>query len=303
MTIDEMKNIKREHGLTYDDISKKTGVPLGTVTKIFTGVSTSPRRATIEKLSGFFAMLNKSTIEERHDYYIRNYLPPLSTQHQGDVLSDNMAEYAAVRSEAVDTRWGIPVKKQGDYTIEDYYMIPDEFRVELIDGVIYDMGAPTTIHQFLVGEIYVLFHDYIKANKGGCIPYLSPVSVELESSRDTVVQPDMMVLCKDRMDRLKRGRIYGGPDLVVEIISPSTKRKDCIDKLHNYEKGGVREYWIVDPDKKMVMVYDFSSEVSPTIYGFRDKIPVDIYNGDLVIDFAKIDDYMEQVYKDIPEED
>ena len=303
MTIDEMKAIKREHGLTYEDISEKSRVPLGTVQKLFTGVSKSPRHETVEKLSGFFEMLNESTIEERYDHYKKNYLPPLSREHHGDAVSDNIVEYTAVRSEAVQTRWGIPVKEQGDYTIEDYYMIPDEFRVELIDGVIYDMSAPTTIHQFLVGEIYVLFHDYVKKNKGGCIPYVSPVDVELESEKDTIVQPDVMILCKDRMDRLKRGRIYGGPDLVVEVLSPSTKRKDCIEKLHNYEKGGVREYWVVDPDDKTIIVYDFSAEVSPTIYGFRDKIPVGIYKGDLVIDFAEIDDYLEQVYKDIPEDD
>ncbi len=303
MTIDEMKEIKREHGLTYEDISEKAGVPLGTVTKLFSGVSRSPRKATVDKLSGFFEMLNEESIEERYEYYKKNYLPPLSGRHNAGAVSDNITEYTAVRSGSVETRWGIPVKEQGDYTLEDYYMIPGEFRVELIDGVIYEMAAPTTVHQFLVGEIYSVFHDYVKKNRGGCIPYISPVDVELESVKDTIVQPDVMVLCRDRIDRLMRGRIYGGPDLVVEVLSPSTRTRDCLEKLQSYRKGGVREYWLVDPEKRTIIVYDFSAEVCPAIYGFRDKIPVGIYGGSLIVDFSEIDDYLEQVYKDIPEDD
>ena len=303
MTIDEMKDIKREHGLTYEDIASRTGVPLGTVTKIFTGASKSPRYTTIEKLSSFFEDLSEDTIEDRYEYYKKNFLPPLSTEHHGDAVSDNINEYTAVRSEAVKTRWGIPVKKQGDYTIEDYYMIPDEFRVELIDGVIHEKNTPTTVHQFLVGEIYRVIANYIRGGKGGCLPYFSPISVELSGEKDTMVQPDLMILCKDRRDRLKRGLIYGAPDLIVEVLSPSTKQYDRIEKLRKYETSGVREYWLVDPESKTVVVYDFSAEVYPAIYGFKDKIPVGIYDGDLVIDFAEIDDYLEQVYKDVPEED
>ncbi|MBQ3280799.1 MAG: Uma2 family endonuclease [Eubacterium sp.] len=301
MTIDEMKEIKREHGLTYEDISRKTGVPLGTVQKIFTGVSKSPRFVTIEKLSGFFETLNKITIEDRYEYYRKTFLPSLSEEHRDDGVSDNVTEYTAVRSEAVKTRWGIPIKKQGDYTIEDYFMIPEEFSVELIDGVIHERNTPTTVHQFLVGEIYRVVANYTRKGKGGCVPYISPISVELSGEKDTIVQPDVMILCKDRKERLKRVLVYGAPDLIVEVLSPTTKEYDRIEKLRKYETAGIREYWLVDPDSKTVVVYDFTAEVYPTIYGFRDKIPVGIYNGDLVIDFAEIDDYLEEVYEGVPE--
>lgn len=301
MTLDEMKRIKKEHGLTYEMIAERSGVPLGTVQKIFAGISKAPRYETLERLNRYFGMLDTRTIEERYDDYLKyHYIPP-SEGREG--VNDSVAAYTAVRDESAKVRWGIPYKEQGEYTKEDYFMIPDDFRVELINGVIYDMTAPTTVHQFLIGEVFSVFRDYFKRSKGTCVPLISPVDVELDEKKETIVQPDIMVLCKDRRKLLKKGRIYGAPDLVVEVLSPSTKKKDCTKKLHEYQAAGVREYWLIDPDEKRIIVYDFSAEICPVIYGFRDKIPVGLYNGDLVIDFAEIDDFKNLVYEDVPDVD
>ena len=306
MTLDEMKRIKHEHGLTYEMIADRSGVPLGTVQKVFTGVSKAPRYSTMKSLSNYFESLDPRTVEERYDDYLKHhYIPTGSDTSSADgksAVSDHVQAYTAVRDEETRVRWGIPYKEQGQYTKEDYYMIPDEYRVELINGVIYQLNAPTTVHQLIVGEIFRVFSNYTHEGKGGCIPYVSPVDVELSADEDTIVQPDVMVLCKDRRNMLRKGRIFGGPDLVVEVLSPSTKKRDCTDKLHEYQQHGVREYWIIDIDKKIVLAYDFSSEVCPAIYGFRDEVPVGIYNGDLTVDFAEIDDYMEMIYKDVPDE-
>ncbi|MCD7954366.1 MAG: Uma2 family endonuclease, partial [Lachnospiraceae bacterium] len=85
-----------------------------------------------------------------------------------------------------------------------------------------------------------------------------------------------------------KGRVYGAPDLVVEILSPSTMRRDRSLKLTKYKRAGVREYWMIDPDYKKVYVYDFEKSESYKIYEFTDAVPVGIYGGDCVVDFARI---------------
>ena len=107
-------------------------------------------------------------------------------------------------------------KKQGDYTIEDYYNLPDEHRVELIDGIIYDMTAPAYVHQGFGGEIYAVFRDYIRKNKGKCMAFISPADIQLDRDNKTMVQPDVFVIC-DR-NKLKKRVLFGAPDLVVEIL-------------------------------------------------------------------------------------
>lgn len=187
------------------------------------------------------------------------------------------------------------VKKQGEYTLEDYYALPDERRVELIDGVIYDMSAPTTIHQLIGLEIWGQLQKFIRKKKGTCIPFAAPVDVQLDCDDRTMVQPDVLVVC-DR-DKIIKRCVYGAPDFVVEVLSPSTKRKDGIIKLSKYISAGVREYWVVDPDKKQVVVYDFQKEDYPVIYGFGGEIPVGIFDGECQIDFAEIYEYMRFLYE------
>lgn len=187
------------------------------------------------------------------------------------------------------------VKKQGEYTLEDYYALPDERRVELIDGVIYDMSAPTTIHQIIGLKIWHQLESYIQSKKGACIPFAAPVDVQLDCDDRTMVQPDVLVVC-DRNKIIKRC-VYGAPDFVVEVLSPSTKRKDGIIKLSKYISAGVREYWIVDPDKKQVVVYDFQKEDYPVIYGFGGEIPVGIFDGECRVDFAEIYEYIRFLYE------
>ena len=114
-------------------------------------------------------------------------------------------------------------------------------------------------------------------NKGDCFALEAPMDVQLDCDNRTMVQPDVIVLC-DRGKRRKFG-IFGAPDLLIEILSPSTRKKDLGIKFVKYENAGVREYWIIDPDQEKVLVYDFSQEIYPVIYGFQSKIPVGIFDG------------------------
>jgi Uma2 family endonuclease len=136
------------------------------------------------------------------------------------------------------------------YTVADYLTWPDEFRCELIQGVVYDMSpAPVIEHQVLIGRLHLCLASQIgKRGAGaggpGCTLLLSPVDVVL--AEDSVVQPDLVVVCDPA--KLANGKnVQGAPDLVVEVLSPATAAKDKREKRALYEAAGVREYLIVDP--------------------------------------------------------
>ena len=258
MTIEEMKQKKKEYGYSYIQMSELSGVPLGTVQKIFCGATESPRYETLQALERIF----------------RQHKFKYSTDDlcRSDMLCESVAPYFS--------------KKQGEYTVEDYYALPDDCRAELIDGVFYDMATPRVTHQLIAGEIYHQLKLFVKSRKGSCLPMMAPTSVQLDCDDKTMVEPDVFVLC----DRSKfRSRcVYGAPDFVVEILSPSTRRKDTVIKLNKYMDAGVREFWLVDPDRKMVLVYHFSTNNYPVIYGFDDEIPVGIWDGECRIDFHDV---------------
>jgi Uma2 family endonuclease len=125
---------------------------------------------------------------------------------------------------------------------------------------------------------------------------VAPADVQLDMDDKTMVQPDIFVVC-DR-SKLKNGRLYGAPDFVVEVLSPSTRKKDMFTKLAKYANADVREYWIVDPDKKRVLVYDFESDDFVKVYTFEDKVPVGIFNRQCEVNFAEIYDYIHFLYEE-----
>lgn len=170
------------------------------------------------------------------------------------------------------------------YTIADIEALPEGERAELIDGRMYMMASPTATHQRMIGFLYLKFGNYINTKKGKCEVFLSPFAVYLNET-DNYVEPDLVVVCdKEKVD--EKG-CHGGPDLVIEIVSPSSKRMDYAIKLFKYRTYGVKEYWIVDPGKKRIQVYDLKrSDVEE--YMFSDKVPVGIYEGDLEIDFSEM---------------
>ena len=183
-------------------------------------------------------------------------------------------------------------KGQGDYTLEDYYRLPEDRRVELIDGVIYDMGAPTFTHQTIGGKMYILINDYIRKKGGKCIPVLSPVDVCLDCDDKTMVQPDLIIICDK--DKIRRWGIMGAPEFVLEVLSDSTRTKDCTKKLDKYTDAGVKEYWIIDPKKRQLIVYDYINGDFPVHYDLDQKVGVALYNGGLVIDLKEIADLIQE---------
>lgn len=183
--------------------------------------------------------------------------------------------------------------EKSSYTLEDYDALPDDWRVELIDGKFYDMAAPTTGHQDVIFRVSRQIADYIDDQKGKCRVWIAPIDVCLDRDDKTMLQPDVLIVCDK--DKITKRCIMGAPDFVMEILSESTRKKDMYLKLHKYETAGVREYWIVDIDRRKVIAYFFENDDFPMIYGMGEKIPVGIFEGGLQIDFSMIEKALEDI--------
>lgn len=175
--------------------------------------------------------------------------------------------------------------QQQIYTLNDIYALPEGQRAELIDGQMYMMAPPNRQHQKLVSELHYQIRDYIKRKEGSCEVYPAPFAVFLNEDDENYVEPDISVICNK--DKLTDKGCNGAPDWVIEITSPSNPQMDYGVKLFKYRTAGVREYWIVDPQKHTVMVYDFEKEQESNLYTFDEDINACIYD-DFTINVAKL---------------
>ncbi|MCM1214692.1 MAG: Uma2 family endonuclease [Lachnospiraceae bacterium] len=167
-------------------------------------------------------------------------------------------------------------RKEERYTIEDIYALPEGRHAELFDGQMYDMAPPGWRHQSLSGKLYQTIANYIDGKGGQCEVLAAPFAVFLNKDNINYFEPDISVIC-DRSKLDEKG-CHGAPDWIIEIVSPSSKQKDYVKKVLKYGTTGVREYWIVDPEKKCVTVYDFEKETMEE-YPFGEEVPVGIYEG------------------------
>lgn len=168
------------------------------------------------------------------------------------------------------------------YTYSDYLTWPDDVRYELIDGVAYLMTpAPTLEHQDIAGEIYRQLANTLEGKP--CRPYIAPVDVRLPKGNeadkdiDTVVQPDVLVVCDP--GKLDRRGVRGAPDFVVEVLSPSSAYHDHKRKREVYERAGVREYWLVDPVERLIHIYrlgDQSRYGKPEVREMKEETQVSV---------------------------
>ena len=268
MTVQEMKERKRELGYTNEMLAAQSGVPLGTVQKVFAGTTKAPRRETL-------LALEKALFQEPEKKSCKYPMaePDAMAVHEEAVAC--MADYPGAPGDP----------RQGTYTLDDYYALPDERRVELIDGVIYDMSCPLRVHQAILGQLHLQLAPCVEAHPE-CELFFAPADVRLDNDNRTMVQPDLYIVCgKEETDKR---RLNGAPDFVIEILSPSNRAHDMIRKLNKYHNAGVREDWIVDPEKLRVMVYDFTEDIYVKLYTFEDTIPVLISQGESSVDFRRI---------------
>lgn len=140
------------------------------------------------------------------------------------------------------------------FTYEDYLLVPEDRRVELMDGEFYMVPSPGEYHQRLSGKLEFRLRKFIEERDLGFL-YYAPFDVVL--SENDVVQPDILFISKHRKGIITPDNVRGAPDLVIEILSPNTSKRDRITKKRLYSKYGVREYWIADPDSQSIEVLFF----------------------------------------------
>lgn len=171
----------------------------------------------------------------------------------------------------------MPLLKEDTYTTEYIDNLPEGERAELIDGKIYNMTAPTRMHQRISTRLASIIDRYISDNNGKCEVYSAPFAVFLNKDNKTYVEPDVSVICDP--NKLDDRGCNGAPDWIIEIVSPSSQRMDYLTKLLKYRTAGVREYWIVNPAQNTVTVYKFEPQEDCAQYSFEDDVPVGIYEG------------------------
>ena len=168
------------------------------------------------------------------------------------------------------------LKREESYTIKDIYELPDGERAELIDGKIYYMAPPSWTHQKISRKMHQAIANYIDSNGGKCEALAAPFAVFLNDDDINYVEPDISVICDP--SRLDEKGCHGAPDWVIEIVSQTSKSRDYMIKLFKYRFAGVKEYWIVDPDKKSVFVYGFEADRAEQ-YDFGEDVPAGIFEG------------------------
>ena len=284
--IEEIRRKKRLYGYTYEELAKRAGLPVSTVQKVLGGVTKSPGVQTVEALQRAFSQENAAAYGLIGGAgYLLGEAPAYAVEA---VNAANTACY---------TYTNAPIRKyprQGSYTLTDYYALPDEQRVELIDGVFYDMSAPSSPHQLVGGEGHRQISNFLRDKKGTCVPFMAPVDVQLDKDEKTMLQPDVLVVC-DRT-KITRRCVVGAPDFVMEVLSPSTMKKDIIIKLMKYWNAGVREYWMVDMEDETVTKMLFSPpgaedgrrEPFHRVYNFDEPVPVGIFQDQLSINFREV---------------
>lgn len=179
----------------------------------------------------------------------------------------DIEQYFTVREKALDYQYG---GKKVSY--EEFMEINEKstLRMELINGEIYLLSSPNIGHQEILGRLYLLYNQYFKDKK--CRVFLAPFDVHLEKKdmkTPDVVQPDLLVACDLENNVTEEGRYMGTPDLVVEILSDSTRNKDMIDKLNSYMLSRVKEYWVVDPKQETIIIYSFENNEIGRIRAFE----------------------------------
>lgn len=243
MNLQDLKEMKKKANMTNVEISELSGIPVSTVNKIFSGATRNPRYATLLAIEEVLA--TKDTIPFTY-----------STLAEEPMLIQESAVPYAYRA-----------RQYGERDIE---ALSESSRAELIHGVLYAMAAPSRMHQWLVSELLYRIKGHIRERKGDCQVYTSPFDVRLFGDDSVVVQPDILVICHKEI--LTDKGCSGAPDWLIEVVSSGNSHYDYFTKLMQYQKAGVREYWIVDPFERQVSVMNFENPPLTEQYSYEEEI-------------------------------
>lgn len=265
-----VQNMRESKGLTQKDIEERTGIHQAEISKIERGIG-NPSLLTLARIAESAEHRMKL---EFIDKGIRRDVP----------MCDSAAPYLEVG------------KYQGEFTIADMEAIPEDIRCELIEGCIYECATPSTIHQKLILRMALTIQNYIDKRKEACEVYLAPQGLVFEEDDSNFFEPDLMIICDK--DKIKSRWILGAPDFVLEVISKSNAKQDYHLKSEVYYKKGVREYWILDPERKRLTVYLGDEDWMPRVYPLEGKVGLHIYDGKLAIDLKKMAEIISQYHEE-----
>ena len=173
----------------------------------------------------------------------------------------------------------IAIPKKKKYTYEDYAKLPEGAPYQLIGGELIITPAPTPYHQRISRKIEFLLIEYVEKNELGEV-FDAPIDVYFEETE--TYQPDIIFISKERLNIISETKIKGAPDLIIEILSPATAYYDLGRKYEVYEKNGVKEYWIVHPERKSIEIYQNQEGQFKLIQIAKEK---DTVNSSLFKDF------------------
>ena len=253
MTREELIRRKKEKALTVKELSRLSGVPAGTINKIITGETGKPRPDTMKAL--------ESVLLPRYDW-----------------------SFSEVTRLAESGAGGLPFR-QNEYTVYDLEHLPSGMRAELTDGRLYFMEAPSICHQKAAEFIRDRVESHIREKGGKCLTVLSPGVREEENEKDFFI-PDFAVVCDP--GKVKGPYIVGAPDFILEVVSPSSARRDKLTKTDRYERMGVREYWILDILHRQLITYDYQGEITIRVQGLSGKTGLSLFGGRPEIDLDEL---------------
>ena len=170
--------------------------------------------------------------------------------------------------------------------LDEYEALPEDTRAEVFEDQIQYRASTSQIHQTILLALSSYLNSYVKSKERLCKVISAPFDVKLDDHLLLIVQPDIMIVCDK--SKLDGKRCNGAPDFIIEIVSPNNSSDDYIKKLYYYKKYGVREYWIVDPNRRTVSVSYFEGDMISIPYAFSSTIKVNIYS-DLYVDFKEIE--------------
>lgn len=238
---------RRARGYSQAYMAEKLGIARST----YAGYETGKRSPDIEMLAKVSKELFVSADELLGRY---NYGTP-------DLIKEEKAQYIV----------------EPKFSAGDYFQMPDCADYELIEGELVKKNAPGDRHQIIVVQMVMHFYHFIKSKCKKCEVIPAPFCVVLSEQNAVVVQPDISVICNREF--IRNGICIGAPDLIVEVTSKENRKYDYSEKLHIYDKYGVREYWLVDPEKEYIIMYALEDCDAPVFVPFAETVSSRVVKG------------------------
>ena len=181
-------------------------------------------------------------------------------------------------------------------TVIDYFSLPDEYRVELIEGAFYEVPVQGTMHQDIASYIHVSLGSYVRDRRDYCRIYEGPISVIVARDDYNLVQPDIIALFDSSISN--KDEIFGAPEFIAEVVSDKTRERDLSLKVGLYQRAGVREYLAIDIENRLAIRFDFSNNNGiPEVRGLEGELSLGVFDDKIALNLGDIADIIDSYKK------